>query len=221
MTHLNVAIAAEHGDDIEVLVKLCNKILLPINYRIKVNQKNRLIYSTQILKKDIVFIKKQFNDPNKPLPDLLIVSTDQDNDNDFKSKLYSEVARTGFPFPVILAIPIKTIENWLIADIAAINVALKASIKDVPKQDKSFNAKKWLGEQKGLYRPEMDHKKLCVRIAELMGVNKMENGFEEFKNDLLRVAQKLTAPERIKIQKGGITRKARRQFYKLLHFWKS
>ena len=55
------------------------------------------------------------------------------------------------------------------------------------KSNKSFNTKNWLNEKIGTFKKNFDYQKICVMLADEIDITKIESGFKDFANDLLRV----------------------------------
>lgn len=153
-TKINIGIAAESENDITVLQRFCEKIMPVGGIKVKVRIENRYVNNTQILPRDIEKIKNHFGVAKLQKPKLVILLTDRDNNQYLEKKLILRLETVSFPYPVILAIPEETLEDWIIEDVGTINKIMKSKTEiKTPKKDKHFEAKSWLAAIIAKHKP--------------------------------------------------------------------
>lgn len=174
---------------------------------------NRYSNNTKIRSGDIERIKKHF-DSSIQRPKILIIFTDRDEDRNTEAEIEKAVSRFEFDEKVILAIPDRNFEKWIIADIKAISKTLKSTVTR-PKE--STEAKKWLSQRIGDLLPGQDYHKVRNKIVRELRINVItQNSFTQFSRSLNSSVIKLSPFVKKKPVRSKLSKKLNLQVRKLL-----
>lgn len=202
---LQIGVVGESGDNIEVGIEWCRKILRHKNIKVKIRLENRFDLNTKVTLKNLQDVKKHFEKSTKK-PALLVIFTDRDERKQIRNKIQNE-AKSLFSFPVVLAIPVEIIENWIISDTGTLNNVLDVKIKNFPK--KNVDAKNWIKDVIGRSGSDLNTPTIYKKIAINQNFNLMSNDFDDFRKDLVNAVNDLMS-NKLRINKKVLKRSVKR-----------